>query len=303
MFLCRMSERIHYNSCPVCNSTKIAAALQAKDNTVSKEIFTIWQCGNCTLRFTQDVPGVSEISAYYKSSDYISHSDTNKGFINKLYHAVRSFTLRSKKNLIEKYAGKRKGDLLDIGAGTGAFAAAMQKAKWNVTALEPDEIARANAKSNFNITLQPAEQLFSLQNESFDVITLWHVLEHVHNLHNYINKFYSLLKKDGVLIIAVPNYESFDANEYESAWAAYDVPRHLYHFSPKSMHALLQKHNLKLKKYKPMWFDSYYISLLSEKYLTGKNNPLKAFISGSISNLQALKSTRKSSSLIYIAQK
>jgi 2-polyprenyl-3-methyl-5-hydroxy-6-metoxy-1,4-benzoquinol methylase len=298
-----MGERVHYDNCPVCNSMSIAPALQAKDNTVSKEIFTIWQCGNCNLRFTQDVPDVSEIGKYYNSSDYISHSDTNKGFINKLYHAVRSFTLRSKKNLVEKYTAKSKGDLLDIGAGTGAFAATMQKANWNVTALEPDATARANAKSNFNITLQPSEQLLNLKDESFDVITLWHVLEHVHDLHNYVHRFFSLLKNEGVLIIAVPNYTSYDAREYESAWAAYDVPRHLYHFSPKSMKLLLEKHNFKLKKYKPMWFDSYYISLLSEKYLTGKNNPLKAFISGSISNLQAVKAMHKSSSIIYIAQK
>jgi len=193
--------------------------------------------------------------------------------------------------------------LLDVGAGTGAFASTMQKNGWNVTALEPDATARANAEKDFNITLQPSENLFSLKDESFDAITLWHVLEHVHNLHNYINKFYSLLKEDGVLIIAVPNYTSYDANEYESAWAAYDVPRHLYHFSPKSMKTLLGKHKFKLKKYKPMWFDSYYISLLSEKYLTGKSNPLKAFISGTISNLHTLKSKQKSSSIIYIAQK
>jgi 2-polyprenyl-3-methyl-5-hydroxy-6-metoxy-1,4-benzoquinol methylase len=298
-----MNVSIHYDNCPVCHSTNIAPALQAKDNTVTNEIFTIWQCGNCALRFTQDVPAAAAISAYYNSSDYISHSDTNKGFINKLYHAVRSVTLRSKKNLVEKYAAKNKGDLLDIGAGTGAFAATMQKANWNVTALEPDTTARANAKSNFNIILQPSEQLFNLKDESFDVITLWHVLEHVHDLHNYVQRFFSLLKKDGVLIIAVPNYTSYDAKEYESAWAAYDVPRHLYHFSPKSMNALLEKHGFKLKKHKPMWFDSYYISLLSEKYLTGKNNPLKALISGSVSNLQAIKTRQKSSSLIYIAVK
>ena len=303
MFLCCMSERIHYNNCPVCNSTNIAAALQAKDNTVSKELFTIWQCGNCTLRFTQNIPDENDIGAYYQSSDYISHSNTNKGFINKLYHAVRSVTLSSKKNLVEKYSGKSKGSLLDVGAGTGAFASTMQKNGWNVTALEPDATARANAEKDFNITLQPSENLFSLKDGSFDAITLWHVLEHVHDLHNYINKFYSLLKEDGVLIIAVPNYTSYDANEYESAWAAYDVPRHLYHFSPKSMKTLLGKHKFKLKKYKPMWFDSYYISLLSEKYLTGKSNPLKAFISGTISNLHTLKSKQKSSSIIYIAQK
>ncbi len=298
-----MSERIHYNNCPVCKSTNITSVLQAKDNTVSNEIFTIWQCANCALRFTQDVPGNSEIAAYYNSSDYISHSNTSEGFTNKLYHAVRSFTLRSKKNLVEKYASVKKGNLLDVGAGTGAFAATMQKAKWNVTALEPDATARTNAKNNFNIVLQPAEQLFTLKDESFNAITLWHVLEHVHDLHNYIDKFYSLLKKDSVLIIAVPNYTSYDANEYESAWAAYDVPRHLYHFSPQSMKLLLEKHNFRLAKYQPMWFDSYYISLLSEKYLTGKSNPLKAFISGSISNLKTIKNKQKGSSIIYIAQK
>ena len=303
MFLCHMIERIHYYNCPVCNSADIAAVTEATDNTVSKELFTIWQCANCSLRFTQDAPVQNDIGAYYQSASYISHSNTNKGVINKLYHAVRSFTLRSKKKLVEENTESKKGNLLDMGAGTGAFATVMKKSGWNVTALEPDKTARANAKKEFNIELQPSEILFNLHPDSFTVITLWHVLEHVHELHRYFEAFFSLLKQEGTLIIAVPNYTSCDATEYSGAWAAYDVPRHLYHFSPKSMKLLLEKHNFKLKKIQPMWFDSYYISLLSEKYLTGRTRPLKAFISGTVSNLHAIKNKQKSSSLIYIAVK
>ena len=144
-----MAEVIHYNNCPVCNSSNITAALKAKDNTVSNEIFEIWECSNCTLRFTQDVPAENEIGDYYKSSDYISHSNTNKGFINKLYHSVRSVTLNSKKNLVEKFSGKNNGKLLDIGAGTGAFASAMKKNGWNITALEPDETGKNKCKKRF----------------------------------------------------------------------------------------------------------------------------------------------------------
>ncbi len=298
-----MPQLIHYKNCPVCNSANISFVFAAKDYTVSKETFQVWQCANCTLRFTQHVPDKNNIGPYYQSADYISHSNTSKGFINKLYHTVRSFTLQSKKNLIEKYAGKQNGHLLDIGAGTGAFASTMQKANWSVTALEPDATARANAKKDFNIELQPSENLFKLDKNSFDAITLWHVLEHVHDLQLYIQIFFSLLKDNGVLIIAVPNYTSYDAKEYAEFWAGYDVPRHLYHFSPQSMKLLLQQHNFKLKKIKPMWFDSYYVSLLSEQYLTGKSNAVKAFISGFISNIQAIKNKQKTSSLIYMAVK
>lgn len=298
-----MPQLIHYSNCPVCNSARIAFVLEAKDYTVSKHNFQIWQCADCTLRFTQDAPSKENIGAYYQSANYISHSNTNRGFTNKLYHLVRSFTLQSKKNIVQKYSGKRTGALLEIGAGTGAFASTMQKAKWNVTALEPDATARANAKKDFNVSLQPLENLFSLSNKYFDVITLWHVLEHVHDLHSYIQQFFSLLKDDGILIIAVPNYTSYDAAEYLQFWAAYDVPRHLYHFSPKSINVLLQKHNFKIQNVKPMWFDSYYVSLLSEGYITGKNNAAKAFISGSVSNLKAISNKQKTSSLIYIVKK
>jgi 2-polyprenyl-3-methyl-5-hydroxy-6-metoxy-1,4-benzoquinol methylase len=298
-----MSDLIHYNNCPSCAGSDISFVLKAKDETISRQYFEIWECNSCTLRFTQNVPDEQNIGKYYQSAEYISHSNTSKGLINKLYHIVRSFTLQAKRKLVEKSSGKKKRNLLDIGAGTGAFAAVMKKNGWNVTGLEPDETARANAKKDFNIHLQPNENLFNFQPGSFDVITLWHVLEHVHELHKYLDTFYSLLVSGGILIIAVPNYKSYDAKTYLENWAAYDVPRHLYHFSPESMHKLLNKHRFKIIQQKPMWFDSFYVSLLSEKYISGKNNFLKAFSRGMVSNLKTIGIPENCSSIIYISKK
>lgn len=298
-----MSDVIHYSNCPACESANIAFVLKAKDETVSHEQFEIWQCNNCTLRFTQNVPNEKSIGKYYQSSAYISHSNTSQGLINKLYHSVRSFTLQSKKNLVEKSSGKNKGSLLDIGAGTGAFASTMKKAGWNVTALEPDATARTNAKKDFDVDVLSTESLFSLQPNTFDVITLWHVLEHVHELHIYLDTFYSLLRESGTLIIAVPNYTSYDGTLYSENWAAYDVPRHLYHFSPQSMQQLLSRHQFNLTQEKPMWFDSFYVSLLSEKYSAGKSNFIKAFTNGAVSNLKTIGKAENCSSIIYIAVK
>ena len=298
-----MSDIIHYDHCPACGSAAIDFVLKAKDETVSKKYFEIWQCYNCTLRFTQNFPDEKDIGKYYQSSAYISHSNTSQGIVNKLYHTVRSITLQSKRKLVEKSSGKKAGSLLDVGAGTGAFASTMKNSGWNVTGLEPDETARTNAKKDFNIELQPTENLSSLQPNTFDVITLWHVLEHVHQLHAYLDTFYSLLADNGTLIIAVPNYTSYDAEAYSANWAAYDVPRHLYHFSPQSMSSLLTAHQFTLAQQKPMWFDSFYVSLLSEKYTSGKNSFLRAFTKGALSNLKAVGKPKNCSSVIYVAKK
>jgi ubiquinone/menaquinone biosynthesis C-methylase UbiE len=296
-----MSKLTHYNNCPVCNSNKIAFALKAKDETVSGDFFEIWECAGCSARFTQDIPGEDGISEYYKSADYISHSNTSRGLVNKLYHAVRSYTLQSKRKLIEKKSVK--GKLLDVGAGTGAFAATMQKAGWNVTALEPDATAREHAQKDFGISLSPLENLFSLPAASFQVITLWHVLEHVHQLHQYLDTFYQLLTEGGTLIIAVPNYTSYDAKIYGPHWAAYDVPRHLYHLSPASMQTLLSHHHFTPESTCPMWFDSFYVSMLSEKYKTGKNNYFSALAKGALSDFKSFGNNKNCSSIIYIAKK
>lgn len=291
---------IIYNACPCCNSENIVKALSAKDRTVSNEEFEIWQCNACTARFTQNVPDKNEIEKYYQSEDYISHSDTKKGFINSLYHRVRKRTLHSKRKTVEKFTKLSTGKVLDIGAGTGAFLSTMDKAGWNVTGIEPDETARENAKKLYGLSLQTPQELFNLPPQSFDAITMWHVLEHVHELHEYMDQLKKLLKPTGCLFVAVPNYTCYDEKVYKEFWAAYDVPRHLYHFSPRSITQLLLQHGLQLKDIKPMWYDSIYVSMLSEKYKSGKNNFLKAGWTGSVSNWRALFNRETCSSLIYI---
>lgn len=292
---------IVYKFCPNCGNENIFHTISAKDYTVSGEEFEIWECKNCTIRFTQNIPEQENIGRYYQSENYISHSDTKKGLVNNLYHKVRKITLQQKKKLVESSTQKSKGTILDLGAGTGAFLNTMKQAGWNSIGIEPDETARARAFQLYEIQLKESQDFFSLINESIDAITLWHVLEHVHKLHQYVEKFRELLKPDGKLFIAVPNYTSEDAKIYGANWAAYDVPRHLYHFSPKAMEILLNAHGLKLENIKPMWFDSVYVSMLSEKYKTGKTNSARAFINGMISNMNSLLNKKRCSSIIYIA--
>ena len=291
---------IHYTSCPICKSELIAAQLTAKDYTVSQNDFSIWQCNACTARFTQDVPEQDAIGAYYASENYISHSDTKKGFINNLYHLVRKRTLGAKRRLIINETGVTNGEILDIGCGTGAFLNSMKQADWKINGLEPDAIARTKAADLYNIHSQASEKLFELPAGSYNAITMWHVLEHVHELHAYIKQIGKLLSPNGKLFIAVPNYTSKDAAIYKEHWAAYDVPRHLYHFSPQSMEKLLSMHGLQLNAVKPMWFDSFYVSMLSEQYKNGKGNIIRAVFNGFISNLKAWGNTKKCSSVIYI---
>jgi 2-polyprenyl-3-methyl-5-hydroxy-6-metoxy-1,4-benzoquinol methylase len=298
-----MSELISYIHCPCCSSTAIYPALSAKDHTVSGELFEIWHCDDCTVRFTQNVPDASSIAPYYRSANYVSHSDTEKGLVNRLYHMVRNHTLHSKKKLVQQVTNKRTGSLLDVGAGTGAFANTMQLAGWKVRALEPDDTARKNAAGKYGLQLESSEKLFALDTAHFDVITMWHVLEHVHDLHTYLAQFQKLLKPGGKLVIAVPNYTSHDAKAYGDYWAAYDVPRHLYHFSPKSMELLVNDNGFELSDVKPMWFDSLYVSMLSEQYRNGSGNLIGAVWHGLISNLKALLDKKRCSSVIYIFSK
>lgn len=291
---------IHYTHCPACQATTIQPVLAVQDYTVSQEVFSVWHCASCTHRFTQDVPAAAAIGRYYQSENYISHTNTSKGLVNRLYHLVRNYTLGSKMKLVQSVSGRNTGTLLDVGAGVGAFAAFMREKGWQVTGLEPDGETRKRAQEQHRITLQDSADLFQLPVAHFDVITMWHVLEHVHQLDDYIQQLKALLKPGGVLLIAVPNYTSHDASYYQAHWAAYDVPRHLYHFSPASMRTLLQRHGLAVKATRPMWFDSFYVSLLSEKYKTGKASLVKGFWRGFVSNLKAGGNKEKCSSVIYV---
>jgi 2-polyprenyl-3-methyl-5-hydroxy-6-metoxy-1,4-benzoquinol methylase len=293
----------HYSTCPSCHSETIRPALSATDHTVSHETFEIWQCDNCSLRFTQDVPDAAAIGRYYRSENYISHTNTNKGLVNRLYHIARNQTLSDKYRLILSATRIQQGKLLDIGAGTGAFVAHMKQRGWEVTGLEPDETARETASTVHRVQLLDTGHLYSLPTDSFDAITLWHVLEHVHDLHAYLEQLKKLIKRGGRIFIAVPNYTSYDAMVYQEAWAAYDVPRHLYHFSPDAMERLMDIHDLQLQTSRPMWYDSIYISMLSEKYRNGRGNNVKGAIIGLLSNAKAFIDKSKCSSLTYIAGK
>lgn len=293
-------NQVHYTSCPVCSSSSINPLLTVKDHSISKEEFIIWQCSHCALRFTQDVPDEDSIGAYYQSEDYISHSNSQKGFINKAYQVVRNYTLKQKAKLIKGFT-KEKGRILDVGAGTGAFLNTMKQQHWDVVGIEPDAGAREQAKKLFDLQLHEADTLKDLPPSNFDAITMWHVLEHVHQLHHYVERLKEMIKQDGKIFIAVPNYTSLDAELYGNFWAAYDVPRHLYHFSPQSMYKLMELHGLKIIATKPMWFDSFYVSLLSRKYKSG--NMIAAGVSGLRSNMKAIRNKERCSSVIYIISK
>ena len=294
---------IHYTTCPICKAETIQPAFSARDFTVTKEDFSIWKCDNCTGMFTQDVPAQETIGKYYQSENYISHSDTQKGFINQMYHRIRKRTLVKKMKLVEKESGLKDGNILDVGCGTGAFLNTMQQSGWKITGLEPDEGARKTAQSLYNIQPLASQKIFELLPGTFNAVTMWHVMEHVHQLHEYVAQLKKIITSEGSIFIAVPNYTSYDAAAYKAYWAAYDVPRHLYHFSPKSMSVLMEMHGMKVKKIKPMWFDSFYVSMLSEQYRNGKGNIVKAFFVGLMSNLKAMFDKERCSSVVYIVEK
>ncbi|NDF97736.1 MAG: class I SAM-dependent methyltransferase [Chitinophagia bacterium] len=294
-----MSGRIHYTSCPACGAAKLRPVFSVADHSVTKQFFELTECGECQLRFTQDAPTSEEAAPYYQFEDYISHTNTRKGIVNLVYQWVRKFTLYQKRKLIEKNSGLTAGTLLDVGCGTGAFAAAMQTSGWQVTALEPDAGARRIALETFGVQATDSDGFFRLPEGHYDVITLWHVLEHMHDLGAVMTQLRKLLKPTGTLFVAVPNYTSYDADVFEACWAAYDVPRHLYHFSPQAMRTLLSSHQLLLTDTIAMWFDSFYVSLLSTSYQSGRTVYGKALLTGLVSNLRALADKERCSSLIY----
>jgi 2-polyprenyl-3-methyl-5-hydroxy-6-metoxy-1,4-benzoquinol methylase len=269
-----------------------------KDHSVSNEEFQLFHNKDLDLLETHPQPSLENLEEYYKSEDYISHTNSKRNLFEKAFHLVRKIALKRKLKLINSYVGIDK-QLLDIGCGTGDFLKEAQQNNWNVTGIEPNEQARQIANKKTNDSVFETEQLQKFELHRFDVITLWHVLEHLPKLEEHILIFKKLLKPNGTLIIAVPNYKSYDAQYYKNFWAAYDVPRHLWHFSQTAIQRLFLKEKMKVVKTYPMKFDAYYVSLLSEKYRSGKMHIFNAFRIGFFSNLKA-KQTGEYSSLIYI---
>ena len=273
--------------------------LKVKDYSVSNEIFTLVKNNKYGYLETTPQPKLNELASYYESTDYISHTNSKRNLFEKIYHTVREITLKQKINLIKSQHESNQKHVLDIGCGTGHFLKSCLNEGWNITGVEPNPQARSIASQLTKKNILDSKELFQLKPSSFDVITLWHVLEHLPDLEQHMQQFKNLLKPNGVLIVAVPNYKSDDASYYGKYWAAYDVPRHLWHFDKKSINALSKAFNLKLTQTKPMWFDAFYVSLLSEKYKTGQSNFLKSFWIGLRSNLKSLRN-KEFSSLIYI---
>lgn len=269
--------------------------LTIKDHSVSKETFELFRDETLDLVYTHPQPKENALPKYYESEDYISHTDGKRSLFEKAYHFVKNIALKNKLNLINNIQ-KSKGSLLDIGAGTGEFLFVAKENGWNCVGVEPSEKAKAIALKK-GVSFSETTNL--LEDHSFDVITMWHVLEHVPNIEDQIRELKRLLKPNGTILIAVPNFNSYDAKQYGVFWAAYDVPRHLWHFSKTAIKLLFQKQNLHLEKVLPMKFDAFYVSLLSEKYKSGKMNFVKAFIIGLQSNIRA-KQTLEYSSHIYI---
>jgi 2-polyprenyl-3-methyl-5-hydroxy-6-metoxy-1,4-benzoquinol methylase len=283
---------------PISN-VSLKPYLRCKDYTVSKEVFKILIDEETELLITSPRPDDVNLSKYYESEDYISHSNSHKSVFTKIYQIVRNYTLRQKIKLINSFGSKEK-TLLDIGAGTGEFLFECHKDGWKVEGIEPNMNARKLAEEKTGTKLKT--QISELGTERYDVITMWHVLEHVPNLTEYVSQLNDLLNSNGTIIVAVPNHKSFDASYYGKFWAAYDVPRHLWHFSQTSIQKLFARENMKVNQILPMKFDAFYVSLLSEKYKKGKMNILKAFNIGWRSNLKA-KHTSEYSSLIYVIKK
>lgn len=297
-----MLERL--SKCPLCKSGRFLNHDEITDHAVSKESFFLCKCSDCQLLFTNPRPNQSDIGPYYNFPQYYSHEDKAKNLTQWIYQKVRDYSIGQKVKFIREF--KKKGKLLDYGCGTGEFLKAAKKKGWKITGVEPSEKARIQANHKLkNKVITSIDEI--KKDSSYDIITLFHVLEHIHDLRKTSKKIISHLKTGGYLIIAIPNYESLDCKKYGTFWAGWDVPRHLYHFNKQTMENFKTEFGLELAATKPMKFDSFYVSLLSEGYTNNDTwlikKYLKAFTTGIKSNRSANASGEFSSNIFVFTKK
>ena len=296
-------EKLSINACPVCGSTHLKRVMTCTDFYASGEQFELYSCEDCGFIFTQGVPVEAEIGKYYETPDYISHTDTRKGAMNSIYHYVRSYMLGRKARLVAREAHRKTGRLLDIGTGTGYFANTMVRRGWKVEAVEKSPQAREFAERAFRTGGEARIGFEGFAPDSFDVITLWHVMEHLEHLGETWEMLRELLTEKGVLIVAVPNCLLMTRSVTVEYWAAYDVPRHLWHFTPGTIQQLASRHGFIMAARHPMPFDAFYVSMLSEKHRGSSSSFLKGMYAGTLAWFNALGRKERSSSMIYVFRK
>lgn len=294
-------DQIKLTKCPLCESNEIDGFLHTKDYFFTLEKFTIERCNNCSLVFTNPLPPYDQLPKYYDTENYLSHNSSKSTFIDIIYRTARFLNIRSKYKLVNKFIDT--STVLDIGSGTGELLSYFKKKGWKTTGIEPNKAARNLSIKKYGLSVFGEEKIDQLEKHSFDLVMMWHVLEHVADLSNLIKQVKKVLKKEGVIVIAVPNINSPDFKYYKQHWAGLDVPRHLYHFSKDSINYLFKIHDIQLDQVLPMKMDAYYISLLSEKYKGGRLKYLKSFSKGFKSNFLAKRQDNNYSSMIFVARK
>lgn len=284
--------------CEICGGKVFSEYLECTDHFLTGEKFKLVKCNSCGFVFVNPRPEKEKLQLYYDSPDYVSHSGTEKGLVNKIYKVIRNHTHKRKFNLVKKYSSAPK--ILDIGCGSGELLNLFRRNSWETLGVEPNENARKFALQAYGLNIIDENEIEKIPDHSFPAIMLWHVLEHVPELNKRMAELHRILQKDGVLFIAVPHCSSYDAEYYKQYWAAYDVPRHLWHFTAETIELLCRKNKFSIEKILPMKFDSYYVSMLSEKYKTGKQKLFKGFKTGYRSNRNARMNKYAYSSQIYV---
>jgi len=285
-------------TCPVCQGRKVSKKFDVKDFFFTQEKFSVWECSDCSVLFTHPQPPKELLGKYYDTPDYLSHNTKENGLLGKVYASLRNYNIKGKYKVIARHISR--GRLLDIGCGSGELLHYFTKKGWEGMGIEPNETARKFARDSYGLSIEGAEELKRLPEKSFDVISMWHVLEHVPDVNERMNRVSRLLKDQGIAVIALPNPESYDAAYYKDYWAAYDVPRHLYHFSQSAFKKLAAKHHFTIVEVLPLKLDAYYVSLLSERYRENRLPFLRAVYRGWVSNSKAKKNGNYSSRIFIL---
>lgn len=289
--------------CPACRATKTTDLFRAKDHLVSGREFLIRKCTECGMGWTADPPPEEEAGGYYASAGYISHTDSKQSLADRLYHIAREFMLKRKGKLVNSAVGKNEGIIIDIGSGTGYFAAFMHRRGWQVTGVEISDQARNYSVERFGINAIGPQQVRDIPSAYADCITFWHVLEHLYDPAGWLGEARRIMKNEGRCIVALPNFASADAEWFGERWAALDVPRHLWHFTPDSFRRFAEKEGFACDRISALPLDLFYISSLSYRN-TGNRLPLaRGVLTGFIIALRSLSRRESASSLVYVLSK